>query len=116
MCGIAGGFFWGETIDRRGARTGIDAMVDAVGHRGPDGNGTSLAGAEPNREPFVALGHTRLAIIDVSSAGAQPMGGPDGQPWVSFNGEIYNFASLRAELEGRGARFTSHSDTEVILR
>ena len=105
MCGIAGLF------DTRGSRsfdpTILGRMTDAVTHRGPDGSGTHL-------EPGVAFGHRRLAIIDIAG-GVQPMCTRDGSLTVVFNGEIYNFMDLRAELEGRGAQFETRSDTEVLL-
>ncbi len=117
MCGIAGGYFWGGAVDPESARRAVRAMVDAEEHRGPDGRGVVACGpAQDARAPYAVLGHTRLAIIDTSSAGAQPMGGPDGSPWVSFNGEIYNFGELRRALSHAGQPFTSQTDTEVILR
>lgn len=82
-------------------------MTDALVHRGPDGAGVWTA-------PGVGLGHRRLSIIDLAG-GAQPMATPDGDVVVSFNGEIYNFQEVRAELEAKGAVFASHSDTEVLL-
>ena len=118
MCGIAGGAFWGHRVDRSRAVDAVTSMVQQLTHRGPDGHGVVTSPAPRDGSdirPYAVLGHTRLAIIDVSSAGAQPMGSPDGH-WVAFNGEIYNFAELRRELEARGVSFCSHSDTEVILR
>lgn len=105
MCGIAG--FVGDfgEDDRRQAAT---RMTQTLEHRGPDGSGHWL----DNR---AALGHRRLSIIDLTTAGAQPMIGPSGAV-ISFNGEIYNYRELRAELEASGERFTSDSDTEVLLR
>src|SRR5919108_3162117 len=90
----------------------INRMRDTMAHRGPDGAGTWIA--EDGR---VGLGHRRLSIIDLSAAAAQPMCNDDGTLWVSFNGEIYNHAEIRAELEQIGAHHwkTDHSDTEVIL-
>lgn len=79
-----------------------------IAHRGPDGEGIVDLGP-------VVLGHRRLAIIDLSAAAKQPMSDVSGQYWIVFNGEIYNFLSLRQELIELGARFHSHSDTEVIL-
>jgi asparagine synthase (glutamine-hydrolysing) len=85
-------------------------MSDRLVHRGPDAGATwedSAAG--------IALGHRRLSIIDLSPAGAQPMVSADGRWVIAFNGEIYNFRDLRGDLEGRGAKFRGHSDTEVLL-
>jgi asparagine synthase (glutamine-hydrolysing) len=106
MCGIAG------RVDWRGME-GDGGVAEAVGrlrHRGPDDEGvwTSADGV-------CTLGHARLSIIDLSSAGHQPMVDPETGNAIAFNGEIYNFQSLRAECERRGDRFRSHSDTEVIL-
>ena len=101
MCGIAG--FVGN-----GDQAVLDHMCVALAHRGPDGQGTWI-----DAEAGVHLGHRRLAVID-PAGGAQPM--HDGDLVVVFNGEIYNFRELRAELERSGARFRSdHSDTEVLL-
>jgi asparagine synthase (glutamine-hydrolysing) len=120
MCGIAGfaGPFPPELLG---------AMSRCMAHRGPDGEGEIVlqpGGAQTR----VGLAHRRLAIIDLSPAGAQPMGvdcprcgvhrGQDAAAaglWLIFNGEIYNFRELRAELEGRGHRFHSHTDSEVLL-
>src|SRR6266478_3787277 len=105
MCGIAGFV----NRDGRPADGGLlRAMTDAIAHRGPDGDGHYVAGP-------VALGHRRLAIIDLVT-GAQPMGNEDGTVWITYNGEVYNFAALRTELEARGFAFRTTSDTEVILR
>ncbi len=103
MCGIAG--FAGV-----GARTDLERMTQALAHRGPDG-----AGFFVDDSTHVFLGHRRLAIVDVGG-GEQPMWNEDGQVGVVFNGEIYNHADLRADLERRGHRFASdHSDTEVLV-
>lgn len=83
-------------------------MSDAIAHRGPDGSGAFEDGP-------VALGHKRLAIIDLTDAAAQPMRNEDGNLRLVFNGEIYNFQELRKELEAAGHSFASHSDAEVIL-
>src|SRR5215471_9925717 len=85
-------------------------MSETLHHRGPDGTGTWLDG-----NAGIALGHRRLAIIDLSDAGRQPMLSHGAGLVMTFNGEIYNFAELRLELEGRGHRFRGHSDTEVML-
>ena len=105
MCGIAGIFHLETAKPVDPAR--VQRMIDIMPHRGPDGSGVWTA-------PGVGLGHRRLSIIDLSG-GAQPMANQDESLIVTFNGEIYNFAEIRAELEERGHRFRSHSDTEVIL-
>ena len=106
MCGIAG---WiGPPADPERLRV----MTDAVRHRGPDGEGQvtlPLSGGA-----VAALGHRRLSIIDLAG-GSQPMTSHDGRFTVVFNGEIYNYIEIRSELLARGARFTTCSDTEVIL-
>jgi asparagine synthase (glutamine-hydrolysing) len=83
-------------------------MTASLTHRGPDANGIHI-------EEGVGLGHRRLSIIDLSPAGNQPMSNEDGTIWIVYNGEIYNFHELRTELESKGHRFKSHTDTEVIL-
>src|SRR5215212_1939140 len=106
MCGIAGRFNY-----RSGAPADADVvrgLCDLIAHRGPDGDGVWTAGP-------VGLGHRRLAIIDLSAAGRQPMASGDGDLHITFNGEIYNFLDLRRELEGLGHRFQSRTDTEVML-
>jgi asparagine synthase (glutamine-hydrolysing) len=84
---------------------------DALAHRGPDG-----AGIWVDAERRVGLAHRRLSILDLSSAGDQPMTTAEGSLWVTYNGEMYNFLELRAELEGLGHPFRSRTDTEVVLR
>jgi len=104
MCGIAGIIGReGETV----AAEQVRRMTDALLHRGPDDEGIYAQGA-------VGLGMRRLSIIDLSG-GRQPIHNEDESVWVVFNGEIYNFPELRAELESRGHRFYTHSDTEVIV-
>ncbi len=105
MCGIAGLYYPGVPKPVEPLR--IKAMTDALAHRGPDGSGVWTA-------PGVGLGHRRLSIIDLAG-GAQPMATPEGDVIVSYNGEIYNFLEVRRELEAKGARFLSNSDTEVLL-
>jgi asparagine synthase (glutamine-hydrolysing) len=105
MCGIAGIFHIETAKPVDPAR--VRLMIDAMRHRGPDGAGVWTA-------PGVGLGHLRLSIIDIGG-GAQPMLTEDGSLAVVFNGEIYNFAEVRAELEAKGHVFRTHSDTEVIL-
>src|SRR5262249_47490799 len=79
-----------------------------LAHRGPDGEGVWTAG-------HAGLAHRRLSIIDLRSVAAQPMSNEDGSICITFNGEIYNFRELRADLEARGYRFRTNSDTEVIV-
>ncbi|WCB46377.1 asparagine synthase (glutamine-hydrolyzing) [Nitratidesulfovibrio vulgaris] len=105
MCGIAG------ILNHDGSPVGrheLRRMTDAIAHRGPDGEGWHF-------DRGIGLGHRRLAIIDVTAAGAQPMHSADGRHTVVFNGEIYNFRELRRELEQLGCVFLSNSDTEVLL-
>ncbi len=105
MCGIAGIFnLNGEPV----SAVILRKMTDAIAHRGPDGEGFYS-------DSFIGLGHRRLAIIDLSPAGHQPMITPDGQYVLIYNGEIYNFQELRLELETRGYKFRSRSDSEVLL-
>lgn len=105
MCGIAG------VLEFDAARTpseeGLRRMGDVLRHRGPDEEGYYLKGR-------IGLAHRRLSIIDLSS-GQQPMGSPDGDVWVVFNGEIYNYLELKDDLERQGCRFNTRSDTEVLL-
>src|SRR4029079_13343846 len=106
MCGIAGIVsLKGEAVPA----VVIRRMTDAVAHRGPDGEGcyTDRPGG---------LGHRRLAIIDLSPAGHQPMMSGDGRYVLTYNGEVYNFQELRLELEAAGHQFRSRTDTEVLLQ
>jgi asparagine synthase (glutamine-hydrolysing) len=108
MCGIAAIFNYrnGQPVDRGE----MGRVLAHMQRRGPDGSGEwyGLRGA-------VALGHRRLSIIDLSEAGAQPMASAEGKFLITFNGEIYNYRQLRAELEAKGRLFRSQSDTEVLL-
>ena len=106
MCGIAGKYYF-DTRREVGAAL-INAMTDIMSYRGPDDSGSY-------RKGNIGLGHRRLSILDLSSAGHQPMCNEDGTVWVIFNGEIYNYKSLRAELEKQGHAFRSNTDTEVIV-
>jgi asparagine synthase (glutamine-hydrolysing) len=109
MCGLAG------LIHLDGAPAGVDderavrAMCDVLAYRGPDDAGVKSVGS-------ACLGSRRLAIIDLSPAGHMPMSDETGRWWIAYNGEAYNFAAVRAELERTGATFRSHSDTEVVLK
>src|SRR5207244_2311439 len=106
VCGIAGLISQHRVPDRQPLTAGCDAMA----HRGPDDSGEWWS-----QDGRVGLGHRRLSIIDLSPGGHQPMVDPSGRLVVVFNGEIYNFQSLRSQLEGLGHVFRSASDTEVIL-
>ncbi|MEW6267164.1 MAG: asparagine synthase (glutamine-hydrolyzing) [Thermodesulfobacteriota bacterium] len=104
MCGIAGWLSWEEP-----PRSEVVAdMSEAMSHRGPDARG--LVGLGP-----LVLGHCRLSVIDVSPANNQPLFDHGGRLVIVFNGEIYNFPEIRADLESRGARFRTSGDTEVVL-
>lgn len=113
MCGIAGAYFW-NGVTAAGAESCVNRMKDALRHRGPDGEG--VWSTETADGGAVALAHTRLAIIDRSAEAAQPMNSLGCPSWIVYNGETYNFASLRDELQTPGAPFRSRSDTEVVLR
>jgi asparagine synthase (glutamine-hydrolysing) len=106
MCGIAGKVHF--DADEPVSRALVRRMTDVIAHRGPDGQGHYVSGP-------VGLGHRRLSIIDLSDAGAQPMSNEDGSVWITFNGEIYNYAELRRRLIDQGHAFRSHTDTEVIV-
>ena len=105
MCGIAGILHRGDTPV---SEAPLRKMTNAVAHRGPDGEGHFVEGP-------LGLGHRRLAVIDLTPAGRQPMATPDGRFVIVYNGEVYNFRELRAELEALGHAFTSRSDSEVVL-
>jgi asparagine synthase (glutamine-hydrolysing) len=112
MCGIAG--IWSKARGPEASQA-IARAVSVLDHRGPDDCG--MINISPaSEEGSVVLGHTRLSIIDLSDAGHQPMHDPETGNWIVYNGEVYNFAELRAELEAEGCRFHSDSDTEVILQ
>ncbi len=106
MCGIAGiaQLGTGEPVDR----TLLERMTKRLAHRGPDDDGIVVEGP-------VGLGHRRLAIVDLSATGHQPMANEDGSIWIVFNGEVYNHRALRRRLEARGHRYRGQSDTETIV-
>ena len=105
MCGICGIFNMnGESVSPANLRK----MTDAIAHRGPDGEGFYT-------DSFIGLGHRRLAIIDLSPAGHQPMLTQDGQCAIAYNGEVYNFQALKEELKSIGHQFRSKTDSEVVL-
>ena len=107
MCGIAG------ILTNNQYQDNLEAMAKkmqvALRHRGPDDQGIFVSSSR-----MAALAHTRLAIIDLSPGGHQPMASSDGRFWITFNGEIYNFKELRAELEAKGEKFQSSSDTAQL--
>jgi len=106
MCGIIG------SVGENGARLNMQRALESMQHRGPDGSGeVALEGANNS----VWFGHRRLAILDLSDAGAQPMWSDCGRYVITYNGEVYNSGELRAELEAAGRRFVSTCDTEVIV-
>src|SRR5271167_4963520 len=111
MCGIVG-------IVARNAQVPADVLERAtasLAHRGPDDSGTVIVRDSAPEPVEIGLGNRRLAILDLSPLGHQPMHDPVTGSWIVFNGEIYNFRELRRELEGAGVEFKSQSDTEVIL-
>lgn len=124
MCGIFGVF------DLHGLRESPQELLKGLAiarHRGPDGEGAVWFDTRHNKEVVIddpaqsasanlLLAHLRLAILDLSDLGRQPMGTDDGRSWITYNGEIYNYLEIRAELESRGVVFRSRSDTEVVLR
>jgi asparagine synthase (glutamine-hydrolysing) len=108
MCGIGGFLLTHSTIPRGAAESRLWRMIATLRHRGPDDEGVWTDGQ-------AGLAHARLSIIDLSPAGHQPMVSADGSAWITYNGEIYNFAEIRHELEALGYPFRSRSDTEVIV-
>src|SRR5689334_1826485 len=104
MCGISGtaGFAAPDLLAR---------MTACIAHRGPDDVGTYIS-----PDCTIGLGNRRLSILDLSPAGHMPMSNEDGSVWLTYNGEIYNFSTLRGELEALGHSFRSRTDTEVVLR
>jgi asparagine synthase (glutamine-hydrolysing) len=106
VCGVAGTLALDDRAGPPDPRA-LDRMIAALGHRGPDGAGQY-------RDDRAGLAHTRLSIID-PALGQQPLGNAPGTLWIAFNGEIFNYLELRAELEARGHRFRTRSDTEVIV-
>jgi asparagine synthase (glutamine-hydrolysing) len=116
MCGIAGLFAPDHVSHLSGSITG---MLNRIRHRGPDGQGTQYGNGDEvssdARSAIWALGHVRLAILDLSDAGLQPMTTDDRRIWISYNGEVYNYVELAESLRARGHRFRTGTDTEVIL-
>ena len=134
MCGIVGLYAFRNALDA----SVLERATNALRHRGPDDEGYLIydsrdrqvrryRGDDSHRPApghirravmlpgSLGLGHRRLAILDPTSAGHQPMSSPDGRLWIVYNGEIYNYRDLRRELESRGHRFHTEGDTEVLL-
>ncbi len=113
MCGICGIMHYAgeKTIDREILKEMTDSMV----HRGPDDSGSYLGWDAGRDRARLGLGHRRLSIIDLSAQGHQPMSNEDGTVWIVYNGEVYNFSSLKSDLIKKGHRFKSNTDTEVIV-
>jgi asparagine synthase (glutamine-hydrolysing) len=110
MCGIFG------CVGGHRERADVERAVGRLAHRGPDDSGIErMVASDGGRDPDVWLGFRRLSILDLSPRGHQPMTDATGRLWLVFNGEIYNFRELRGELEARGHRFASETDSEVIL-
>ena len=112
MCGIFG-------IAARNARVPVDVLArgtESLAHRGPDDSGTTVVRDSIPGPVEIGLGSRRLAILDLSPLGHQPMHDSSSGNWIAYNGEIYNFREVRAELERSGDRFIGNSDTEVLLR
>lgn len=110
MCGICGFVDLSSNLTGEDLGATVESMTNTLDHRGPDDQGTWV-----DKARRVALGHRRLSVIDLSSAGHQPMTSHDGRYVVAYNGEIYNHRALRSELETEGYAFRGHSDTEVML-
>lgn len=110
MCGLAGIMVPAPSVDAESLHAQARAMGDALRHRGPDDAGVWVDAAAG-----IALAHRRLSILDLSPLGHQPMASSDGRYVLAYNGEIYNFAALRTELEPWGHVFRGHSDTEILL-
>lgn len=109
MCGICGVYAYDDDALPVGKKL-LEAMRDTMIHRGPDDKGLYIS-----PDGRLGLGHRRLSIIDLSPAGRNPMSNEDGTIWIVYNGEVYNFGDYRTELEAKGHRFTSRTDTEVII-
>ena len=112
MCGIFG-------IVAHNARVPegvLERGTRSLAHRGPDDSGTILLRDSTDSAVEIGLGNRRLAILDLSPLGHQPMPDAETGNWIVYNGEIYNFREVRAELERQGTKFVSHTDTEVVLK
>jgi asparagine synthase (glutamine-hydrolysing) len=115
MCGIAGAVYWRAGEAPRDPAGSVARMTATLAHRGPDGDGVACCSRLGRDRPIAVFGHRRLAVIDLSERARQPMVSAGGRLWLTYNGEIYNHAALRRELEAAGRVFTSSSDAEVLL-
>src|SRR5262245_56936750 len=114
MCSISGVMTIGESpADRLSEVEAVERMNTALKHRGPDDHGTWTTNFQGGR---VCLGNTRLAIIDTTTAGHQPMHDPETGNWITYNGETYNFNKLRRQIGDDLGTWRSQTDTEVVLR
>src|SRR6266700_506841 len=94
----------------------LEQATDSPAHRGPDDRGTVVIKADTSSRLEIGLGSRRLAVLDLSPQGRQPIQDPETGNWIVYNGEIYNFREIRRRLMGEGVRFESQSDTEVLLK
>src|SRR4051794_27543989 len=106
MCGIAGRVSWRGRVQAGS----VERMLDSIAHRGPDGSGTWSS-----EDGSVVLGNRRLAILDLSDHGSQPMTSADGRFHIVYNGEVYNYKEIRQTHHKHGIRYRGGSDTEVVL-
>src|SRR5260370_19818303 len=112
MCGIVGMVARGGSVDP----DLLERATLSLAHRGPDDSGTVVIRETTPEAVEIGLGNRRLAILDLSPLGHQPMQDLETGNWIAYNGEISNFRQIREELQREGASFRSHSDTEVLLR
>src|SRR3954462_14207579 len=112
MCGIVGIAACGKAVQPEILRQATESLA----HRGPDDSDCVILRPQTCPPVEVGLGNRRLAILDLSPLGHQPMHDTETGNWIVYNGEIYNFREIRQELEASGTRFVSHSDTEVVLK
>jgi asparagine synthase (glutamine-hydrolysing) len=112
MCGIFGILASSGSVSPKL----LEQATDSLAHRGPDDRGTVVISSNSTPRLEIGLGSRRLAILDLSPLGHQPMQDPETGNWIVYNGEIYNFRELRTRLQSEGARFVSQSDTEVLLK
>lgn len=112
MCGIVGIAAYNASVPV----ASLERALDAIAHRGPDDSGLKVITVSSPNPLEIGLGNRRLSILDLSSAGHQPMNDPTTGNWITYNGEVYNFRDIRSTLESEGVAFFSESDTEVVLK